>query len=89
MLILLWIIVGLIAGWRTGNLMKGHGFGYGWGLWMDIVIGIAGALAGGFIMRSSAFFDQGGAIYTTLVAILGAVLLTAFNGLVGGRSRYA
>ena len=70
--ILWWIIVGLIAGWATGKIMKGSGYG----TLMDIVIGIAGALVGGFIMRSLGFAGGGGMIYTIAVAILGAVLLT-------------
>lgn len=44
---------------------------------MDIVIGIAGVLVGGFIMRSLGFAGGGGMIYTIAVAILGAVILTA------------
>ena len=51
MVILWWIIVGLIAGFITGKLMKGSGFG----AIMDIVIGIVGALVGGFIMRALGF----------------------------------
>ncbi len=72
MFILWWIIVGLIAGFLTGKLMKGSGFGP----IMDIVVGIVGAIIGGFIMRSLGFADQGGLLYTILVAVLGAVLLT-------------
>jgi uncharacterized membrane protein YeaQ/YmgE (transglycosylase-associated protein family) len=86
--ILSWIIVGLIAGWLTGKTMRGHGYGHGWDPWMDIIIGNTGAIAGGLIMWRDAFFDQGGTIYTTLVATPGAVILTVLNGLVGGRRRY-
>jgi uncharacterized membrane protein YeaQ/YmgE (transglycosylase-associated protein family) len=68
-----WIIVGLIAGWATGKIMKGGGFG----VIMDLVIGIAGAVIGGFLMRTLGFAGQGGLIYTILVAIGGAVLLVA------------
>jgi uncharacterized membrane protein YeaQ/YmgE (transglycosylase-associated protein family) len=68
-----WIIVGLIAGWATGKIMKGGGYG----VFVDIVIGIAGAIIGGFIMRTLGFSGQGGLIYTILIAILGAVILTA------------
>ncbi len=70
--ILWWIIVGLIAGWITGKIMKGSGYG----AFMDIVVGIIGALIGGFIMRALGFSASGGFIYTILVAILGAVILT-------------
>ncbi len=65
--ILWWVIVGLIAGWATGKIMKGSGYG----TLMDIIVGI-----GGFIMRAVGFSSSGGMIYTILVAILGAVLLT-------------
>jgi uncharacterized membrane protein YeaQ/YmgE (transglycosylase-associated protein family) len=72
MFILWWLVVGLIAGWITGKLMKGSGYG----TIMDIVIGIVGAIAGGFIMRALGFAGQGGMIYTIIVAVIGAVILT-------------
>jgi uncharacterized membrane protein YeaQ/YmgE (transglycosylase-associated protein family) len=72
MFILWWIIVGLIAGWITGKLMKGSGYG----AIMDIVIGIIGAIVGGFIMRAFGFAGEGGMIYTIIVAVIGAVILT-------------
>ena len=81
MYILWWILVGLIAGFITGKLMKGSGFG----ALMDIVIGIVGAVVGGFIMRSLGFAGQGGLLYTILVAVIGAVLLTLLLRLVTGR----
>ena len=78
MFILWWIIVGLIAGFITGKLMKGSGFG----TLMDIVVGIVGAVIGGFIMRSLGYADQGGLLYTIFVAVIGAVLLTLLIRLV-------
>ena len=81
MYILWWIIVGLIAGWATGRIMKGSGYGP----LMDIVVGIVGAVVGGFIVRSLGFSAQGGLIYTTVVAILGAVILTVLIRLVTGK----
>lgn len=81
--ILWWIVVGLIAGWATGKIM-----GSGRGFVMDIVIGILGALVGGWIMRAVGFAGHGGMIYTILVAIGGAVILTWLYRLVtGGRGR--
>ncbi len=78
-----WIIVGLIAGWATGKIMGGgHGF------LMDVVIGIAGALVGGWIMRAVGFAGRGGMIYTIVVAIGGAVVLTwLYRLIVHGRGR--
>ena len=81
MTILWWIIVGLIAGWITGKLMKGSGYG----ALMDIVVGIIGAIIGGFIMRSVGFAGSGGMIYTIIVAVIGAVILTLIIRLVTGR----
>jgi uncharacterized membrane protein YeaQ/YmgE (transglycosylase-associated protein family) len=83
--VLWWIIVGLIAGWATGKLMRGSGYGP----IMDIVIGIAGGLVGGWLMRAMGFAGQGGTIYTILVAIAGAVVLTLlFRLLVGNRGNH-
>ena len=67
-----WIIVGLLAGWATGKIMGGSGKGF----FMDIILGLIGALVGGFLMSLLGFRAEGGIIYTTLVAIGGAVLLT-------------
>jgi uncharacterized membrane protein YeaQ/YmgE (transglycosylase-associated protein family) len=79
--ILWWIIVGLIAGWITGKLMKGSGYG----AIMDIVVGIVGAIIGGFIMRALGFTGQGGMIYTIIIAVLGAVILTWLIRLISGK----
>jgi uncharacterized membrane protein YeaQ/YmgE (transglycosylase-associated protein family) len=70
--IIWWLVVGLIAGWLTGKVMGGGGKG----ALMDIIIGLLGALAGGFIMRLFGFAGEGGFIYTCIVALLGAVILT-------------
>ncbi len=51
-----WIIVGLIAGFITGKLMRGEGFG----ALVDIIVGILGAVAGGFLMSHLGFAGQGG-----------------------------
>ena len=71
---LLWvIIVGLVAGWATGKIMKGSGYGP----LMDIVLGIVGGILGGWVIRLLGFSTGGGLIPSILVAILGAVILVA------------
>lgn len=65
-----WIVVGLIAGWAAGKIMKGGGYG----TLMDIVLGIIGAVVGGFLLGLLGI-HAGGLIGTILVAILGAVIL--------------
>jgi uncharacterized membrane protein YeaQ/YmgE (transglycosylase-associated protein family) len=81
MYVIWWIIVGLIAGWITGKLMKGSGYG----ALMDIVVGIIGALIGGWIMSAVGFARSGGMIYTIIVAVFGAVILTLIIRLFTGR----
>jgi uncharacterized membrane protein YeaQ/YmgE (transglycosylase-associated protein family) len=71
--IILWIVVGLIAGWLTGKIMKGSGYGF----FVDILLGIAGALVGGFIARQFRLDVHGGFIYSTLIALGGAIILVA------------
>lgn len=80
--ILAWIIVGLIAGWATGKIMRGSGYG----VLGDIILGIIGGIVGGWIMQAIGFAGQGGTVYTILVAIGGAIVLTAIFRLITGRS---
>ena len=68
--IIWWIVVGLIAGWAAGRIMKGGGYG----MIADILLGIVGGVVGGWIV-SMLGFAAGGMIWTILIAILGAVIL--------------
>jgi len=68
--IIWWIIVGLIAGWAAGKIMKGSGYG----MIADIVLGIIGGIVGGWVVGLLGF-GGGGLIWSILVAILGAVIL--------------
>ncbi len=84
MFIIWWIIVGLIAGFLTGKLMKGSGFG----AVGDIIVGIVGAIIGGFLMQHLGYAGSGGLIYTVIVAVIGAVILTLLLRLItGNRAR--
>ena len=65
-----WAVVGLIAGWASGRIMKGGGYG----VVMDIVLGIIGAVIGGWLLGVLGI-HAGGFIGTILVAIFGAVIL--------------
>lgn len=79
-----WLIIGLIAGYLTGRLMRGGGFGP----LVDILVGIVGAIVGGFLMISLGYAGSGGFLYTVFVAVIGAVLLTWLLRLVtAGRFR--
>jgi uncharacterized membrane protein YeaQ/YmgE (transglycosylase-associated protein family) len=78
--ILWWIIVGLVAGWLTGKIMKGSGYGF----FVDIIVGIAGALVGGFIARHLGLGVHYGMIATILVATGGAIVLVFLLRLISG-----
>jgi uncharacterized membrane protein YeaQ/YmgE (transglycosylase-associated protein family) len=67
------LIVGLIAGWATGKLMKGSGYG----VLVDILLGIVGAFVGSRVLGMLGIYTSGGLIPTILVAILGAVIVVA------------
>ncbi|MEP7100204.1 MAG: GlsB/YeaQ/YmgE family stress response membrane protein [Burkholderiales bacterium] len=69
---LLWfLIVGLIAGWLAGVLVKGGGFG----LIGDLVVGVVGAFLGGWLFSTFGVSMGGGLIGSIVVATIGAVLL--------------
>ncbi len=77
-----WIIIGVLAGWITGKLMKGSGFGF----FMDMVVGLIGALIGGFLSRHLGFggVGQHGLIVSIVIAVIGAVILTWLLRLITG-----
>ena len=65
------IIVGLIAGWLAGVIMKGGGFG----VVGDIVVGIIGALLGGWLFSTMGVSAGGGLLGAIVVALIGAIIL--------------
>ncbi len=82
--ILSWIVVGLIAGWLAGLIVKGGGFGRVG----DIIVGVIGGLLGGWL--ASSFFHMGNAMTginfeSIAVAFVGAVILVIILRLVSGR----
>ena len=84
MSILGWIILGLIAGFIGGKIVNRQGQGF----WLDIALGIIGALVGGFLF--SLFGSEGVTglnIWSMIVAIVGSiVVLLIYNALVGHRA---
>jgi uncharacterized membrane protein YeaQ/YmgE (transglycosylase-associated protein family) len=84
--ILSWIVVGAIAGWLSGLVMKGGGFG----LLGDIVVGVIGGLIGGYL--AGLLFKipnamNGITVQSIVVAFLGAVVLLFVVRLFRGRGR--
>jgi uncharacterized membrane protein YeaQ/YmgE (transglycosylase-associated protein family) len=71
--LLYWIVVGLVAGWLAGQLMKGGGYG----VLMDIVLGILGGIVGGWVFGMLGIWPGGGVIGSIIVAFVGAVILVS------------
>ena len=69
--IIAWLIIGAIAGWLAGVLVKGSGFG----LIADIVVGIVGAVIGGWLAGVAGISVGGGILATLAVSVVGAVAL--------------
>ena len=78
------LILGLIAGWLTGMVMKGNG---GYGVVGDIVLGIIGAFVGGWLtsLLTGVNMVSGLNITSLIVAVIGAVIVVAIYRTVSGR----
>lgn len=85
MQLLWWTVIGLVGGWLAGKILKGDGYGP----FMDLVMGIGGAVTGGLLMRSAGIAGYGGTITTTLAAMISAVAVTLAAGFVNGKRRNA
>ena len=76
-----WLIVGLIAGWLAGKVSRGRGFG----CFANIILGLVGAILGGWIFTKLGIFG-GGLIFSIAAATLGAVVLVSVARLFAGGS---
>ena len=77
-----WIVFGLVVGIVAKFLMPGRGPG---GFVLTVVLGIAGALVGGFLGRSLGWYREGDPV-GFVVAVLGAILLLAVYHVTVGRT---
>jgi uncharacterized membrane protein YeaQ/YmgE (transglycosylase-associated protein family) len=66
-----WLIIGAVAGWLAGLLVKGGGFG----LIVDIIVGIVGAFIGGWLASTLGISIGGGLMGSIIIAVIGAVIL--------------
>ncbi len=69
------ILVGLIAGWLAGQVMKGGGYG----VLMDIVLGLLGGVIGGWVFDSLGIWPAGGIVGSIVVSFVGAVILVGLT----------
>jgi uncharacterized membrane protein YeaQ/YmgE (transglycosylase-associated protein family) len=69
--IIVWLIVGAVAGWLAGQVVKGGGFG----LVGDIVVGIIGAIVGGWLLPRLGIIIGGGMLGAIINAAIGAIIV--------------
>jgi uncharacterized membrane protein YeaQ/YmgE (transglycosylase-associated protein family) len=76
--LLILLIVGAIAGWLAGVIMKGYGFG----LIGNIIVGIVGAVIAGWLLPRLGIYIGGGIVGSIINALIGAVILLFVIGLI-------
>jgi uncharacterized membrane protein YeaQ/YmgE (transglycosylase-associated protein family) len=76
--LIIWLIVGAIAGWLAGLIVKGYGFG----LIGNIVVGIIGAVIAGWLLPRLGIVIGSGFVAAIINAVIGAVILLVIIGLV-------
>jgi len=76
--LIVWLIVGGIAGWLAGQIVKGYGFG----LLGNIVVGIVGGLIAGWLLPRIGIFNLGGFLGAIVSSVIGAVILLLIVGFV-------
>lgn len=76
--VLAMLIIGAIAGWLSGKIMKGRGFG----LLGNVIVGIVGAFLAGTLFPALGFAVGGGAISSIFFATVGAVILLFLIGMI-------
>ncbi len=75
-----WILIGLVGGWLAGKVTRGAGFG----CLANVLLGLIGALLGGWVFSKLGIFG-GGFLFSLAAATVGAVLLVAVARLFAGR----
>jgi uncharacterized membrane protein YeaQ/YmgE (transglycosylase-associated protein family) len=76
--IVIFLIVGAVAGWLAGQIVRGMGFG----LIGNIVVGIVGAFIAGWVLPQLGIAIGGGIIAAIINAVIGAVILLVIIGLI-------
>jgi uncharacterized membrane protein YeaQ/YmgE (transglycosylase-associated protein family) len=77
--VIAWIVIGLIAGWLAGTVARGRGFG----CIADILLGLVGAVLGGWIFTKLGILG-GGMLFSIAAATVGAVILVAVARIFSG-----
>jgi uncharacterized membrane protein YeaQ/YmgE (transglycosylase-associated protein family) len=75
--IIIWLVIGGVAGWLAGLLVRGYGFG----VVGNIIVGIIGAILAGWLLPLTGFVLIGGIVAEIINAVIGAVILLLIVGL--------
>jgi uncharacterized membrane protein YeaQ/YmgE (transglycosylase-associated protein family) len=75
--IIIWLVIGGVAGWLAGLLVRGYGFG----VVGNIIVGIIGAVLAGWLSPLTGFVLIGGIVAEIINAVIGAVILLLIIGL--------
>jgi uncharacterized membrane protein YeaQ/YmgE (transglycosylase-associated protein family) len=78
-----WIILGLVAGWLAGKLVRGEGFG----CIGDVILGLIGSVIGGWLFTKLGIVHANTFLYSLAAATVGAVILVAIAHLFFGGSK--
>ena len=78
-----WLIVGAIAGWLAGTIMRGRGFG----CIGNVAVGLVGAFIGGSVFQAMKIELGAGLFNEIITALAGAVILLGIANLLGGNRR--
>jgi uncharacterized membrane protein YeaQ/YmgE (transglycosylase-associated protein family) len=76
--LLIWLVVGAVAGWLAGLIVKGYGFG----LIGNIIVGIIGAVIAGWLLPKLGISLGGTIVRDIIAAVIGAVILLVIIGLI-------
>lgn len=84
MSVIAWVVLGLVAGFIASKIVNKSGEGF----FLDIVLGIVGAVVGGYLFQRFGMAGVSGVnLYSVLVAVIGAiVVLVIYHALIGRRS---
>lgn len=75
------LIIGAVAGWLAGQLVRGHGFG----IWVDMIVGVVGAFIGSYLL-SAIGIGTYGLIGELIASFVGAVILVMVIRMFSGSS---
>ena len=81
-ILVMWMVVGLVAGWLAGIVMKGGGYG----LIGDIVLGLVGSIVGSWIFGALGVYPRAGMLVAVVVAFIGAVILIGAQRMIWARA---